>query len=70
MLQKALPNFFINSKEMQESIGYLFAKDGNEKYLQFFGMVTELFKSQQNEEIECMNYTDLKTKLLQMKNEM
>ena len=69
-VQKVLHNYFITSKKMQYDVGHLFAKDGKEKYLQFFGLVTEIFKSKQIEKIDNMNYMELKMKLLQMKNEM
>ena len=69
-VQRVLNTYFIVSKEMQESITYLFSKKGKEKYLQFFGMVTELFKDEKIEEIENMNYDELKSILLKLKNEL
>jgi len=44
--------------------------EGKEKYLQFFGMVTELLNMGEIEEIQNMNYKELKSKLLKLKDEM
>jgi len=69
-VQRILGTYFITSKEMQESITYLFSKKDKEKYLQFFGMVTELFKAEEMKETENMNYDELKSMLLKLKNEL
>jgi len=69
-VQKALPNYFLSSRKIQEGVGYLFAKKGKEKYLQFFGMVTELLKPENIEENEIFSYNQLKAKLMELKNEM
>lgn len=63
------PNFEI-SKQLQEHIPYIFSKKGEKKYLQFFGMVTELINSETSKEIENMNYDELKSKLLEFINGM
>jgi len=68
--KKALGAHYEASKEMQDGIEYLFAKKGKEKYLQFFGMVTELFKPEEIEDTENMDYKDLKSKLLRRIDEM
>jgi len=61
---------FIVSKQLQEGIKSLFTKKGKEKYLQFFGIVTDLLYLERIEETENMNYAELKSKLLELKNEM
>ena len=61
---------FEDSKQLQEDIKYLFTKKGKEKYLQFFGIVTELLNSERIKETKNMNYSELKTKLMEFKNEM
>ena len=69
-VKKAFGMHFEISKELQDCIGYLFTKKGKEKYLQFFGIVTELLKTKDIEATENMDYEKLKSKLLGIKNEM
>jgi digeranylgeranylglycerophospholipid reductase len=69
-VKEAFDKHFEISKELQDLIGYLFTKKGNEKYLQFFGIVTELLKGKDIEATENMDYEKLKSKLLDIKNEM
>ena len=69
-VKNVLNNHFEISRELQNVIGYLFTKKGKEKYLQFFGIVTELLNTQDIKASENMNYEELKLKLLGLINEM
>jgi len=69
-IKKILDIHFEISKQLQNGLNYLFAKKGKEKYLQFFGIVTELFKPEEIEEIEKLEYEDLKSKFLELRNAM
>ena len=68
--KKTLGTNFQVSKQLQEYLGYLFTKKNEKKYLQFFGIVTELINSEKIDEYENMDYNELKSKLLELKNEM
>ena len=59
---------FNTSRQIQDDIGYLFSKKGNEKYLQFFGLVTELLDSKMLFETENMSYNRIKAMLLALIN--
>ena len=69
-VENVLDVHFRASKEIQEAIRYLFSKKGEKKYLQFFGMVTELLKPEKIKETENLNYDELKSKLLELINEI
>ena len=69
-VKRALDIHFGISREIQDVVGYLLAKEDKEKYLQFFGTITELLDLKKIEEIENMDYEELKSKLLVLKNEM
>ena len=67
-VENRLDTLFSTSKQIQEGIGLLFSKKGNEKYLQFFGLVTELLDAEKLEETENMSYDKLKFKLIELIN--
>ncbi len=69
-VKNVLNKHFEISKKLQDVIGYLFTKKGKEKYLQFFGIVSELLTTEEIEASENMNYEELKSKLLGLINEM
>lgn len=69
-IKNILRTIFEDSKQLQENIKYLFTKKGEEKYLLFFGIVTELLDSEGIEETKNLNYSELKSKLMELKNEM
>jgi len=69
-VKKTLDINFEISNRMLDCIGHIFAKKGEERYLQFFGIVTQLLNMDKIEELENMNYNELKSKLLKVKNEM
>jgi len=58
------------SSQLLEIINYLYAKKGKEKYLQFFGLITELLSPEDIEITDNLGYTELKNKILRLKNEM
>ncbi len=60
----ALSPHFSVSKELQEGIGYLFKKKEKEKYLQFFGLVTELIDLDKLSDTENITYDKLKLKII------
>ena len=66
-VKKAMGEHFDFSNELLEGINYLYAKKGKEKYLQFFGMVTELFNQEDIEKADNMDYEELKSKLMRLK---
>jgi len=65
---KKLDIYFKNSKELQMYIGNIFNKEGKEKYLQFFSIVTELINYENILEINKKNYDELKKMILKLKN--
>ncbi len=67
-VENRLDTLFSTSRQIQEGIGLLFSKKGNEKYLQFFGLVTELLDAEKLEETENMSYDKLKFKLVELIN--
>ncbi len=69
-VKKTFGMHFSISKEMQEGIGYLFATKSKKKHLQFFGIVTELLKADEIETTKNMDYNELKSKLMGIKNGM
>jgi digeranylgeranylglycerophospholipid reductase len=54
---------FDNSKNMQEFLNYFITKKGEEKYLQFFGIITELLNPRDLKKIENMDFKELKSLL-------
>lgn len=69
-VKKTLDINFEISNQMLDCIGYILAKKGKEKYLQFFGIVTQLLDIENVEELENMNHNELKSKILKGKNEL
>jgi len=69
-VKKILNVNFEISKQIFDCVGHIFAKKGKEKYLQFFGIVTQLLNMEKIEELENMNYNELKSEILKVKNEM
>jgi digeranylgeranylglycerophospholipid reductase len=67
-VKKKFNNHFEFSKLLQDIIGSLFMKKGKEKYLQFFGIVTELLNLDEIKATENMNYEEIKTKLSRIIN--
>lgn len=62
-------NFEI-SKQLEEVISCLLSRKGDEKYLQFFGLITELLNLREIDKVENTGYSKLKSKLLRLRNEM
>ncbi|MBS3749453.1 MAG: NAD(P)/FAD-dependent oxidoreductase [Candidatus Thermoplasmatota archaeon] len=58
------------SNELLKLINYLYSKKEKKKYLEFFGLITELFNQEDLDETKNMNYSDLKSKLMGLQNEM
>jgi len=54
---------FENSKKMQEFLNYFITKKGEEKYLQIFGIITELLNPSDIKKIEKMDLIELKSLL-------
>jgi flavin-dependent dehydrogenase len=54
---------FDNSKKMQEFLNYFITKKGEEKYLQIFGIITELLNPSDIKKIENMDFNELKSLL-------
>ncbi len=69
-VKKTMDEHFIFSNELLEGINYLYAKKEKTKYLQFFGMITELFGQEDIENTENMDYDELKSKIMRLKDEM
>lgn len=62
-VKKALSKNYEISRELQNIIWYLSTIGGYEINLQFFGIVTDLFKNEEFNEIQKMKYKDLKLRL-------
>jgi digeranylgeranylglycerophospholipid reductase len=56
------------SLELQKYIGNIFSRKHREKYLQFFGIVTELFNNENISDTNINNYNELKKMILKLKN--
>jgi len=69
-VKKTMDEHFIFSNDLSEGINYLYAKKEKEKYLLFFGMITELFGQEDIENTENMEYDELKSKIMRLKDEM
>jgi digeranylgeranylglycerophospholipid reductase len=67
---KKLNIHFKNSLELQDYIGNIFTGEGREKYLQFFGIVTELFDYKHILEINNKNYNELKKIIYNIKKKL
>ncbi len=52
-----------NSKKMHEFLNYFINKKGEEKYLQIFGVITELFNTNDIKKIESMDFNEVKSLL-------
>ena len=61
---------FTFSHELLKVINYLYKKKGKEKYLQFFGLVTELFNQEDLQETETLDYEEIKARLVNRIHEM
>jgi len=69
-VKNVLKTEFEMSRQMLDYIGMLLAKKGREKYLQFFSLVTEICNEKEIEEFNEMEYSLIKSKLMEKKNEM
>jgi len=69
-VNKKIGEHFQISEQLLNLINYLYAKKGNEKYLQFFGIITELLDPEEIEETENLNYTELKSRLKRLTNDI
>ena len=67
IVNKIIGDHFQLSNELLDGINYLYAKKGKEKYLQFFGMITELFNQEDIKKADNMDYEELKSKLMRLK---
>ena len=63
-IEKILNPYFMISRENLEKVHYWFTNLGKEKHLLLFSLVSDLFEFERFEELEKMNYQDLKTKIL------
>jgi digeranylgeranylglycerophospholipid reductase len=64
MVNKRLGGNFENSKQFQDAIEYIFSKDGKNRYLQFFGIVSGLLELRRIKEFEDMTDDEIRDKLL------
>ena len=69
-VRKKLDEYFDLSKQLGELISNIYSKGGKEKYLQFFGLVTELLNLEEFEVLVNMDYNELKKKLTRAINGM
>lgn len=69
-VRKAMGNHFGVSNELQRGIMYLFAKKEKVKYLQFYGLITELLSPEDLEKTDKMDYVTLKSELMRRINEL
>lgn len=58
------------SNELLKLINYLYSKKEKKKYLEFFGLITELFDLEYLDKTKNMNYSELKSKVKGLQNEM
>jgi len=70
LVEKVMGEHFNNSNQLLEVINYLYSKKEKTKYLQFFGIITELFNQEDFEKTEDLSYEELKSKILRLKDEM
>lgn len=70
IVKQKMGEHFTVSNELLKGINYLYRKKGKEKYLQFFGLITEIFNQKDIEVTETMDYTAIKTRLVNRINEM
>jgi digeranylgeranylglycerophospholipid reductase len=70
LVRKRLDEYFDLSKHIQDIISYIFTKKGKEKYLQFFGLVTDLLNQEDFETSDNMDYNEMKKKLMRAINGM
>jgi digeranylgeranylglycerophospholipid reductase len=68
-IKEVLDENYEISKQLQEFIFYIFSKNKQKKYLQFYGLVTGLIEPDKFEDIESLNYSELKTSLMRKINE-
>ena len=69
-INNAFGIYFSLSKAVQDSIYNIFKKIKDEKYLQFFGVITGLLDMEKLSETDNLTYNELKEKLLVLRNEM
>jgi len=69
-IKKKIGEHLLISDELLDMINYLYAKKQKTKYLQFFGVITELLKPEDFENTDNMKYDELKSKIMRLKNEM
>jgi len=60
-IKKALGGLYEVSKEMEKSIFTIYAQKGKERYLQFFGLVTEILSMDEINNIKQLEYIKLKS---------
>lgn len=68
-IKEALGENYDISRQLQECILYLFAKEDQKKYLEFFGIITGLIDLEKFEEVESLSYDDLKSDFKRKINE-
>jgi flavin-dependent dehydrogenase len=68
-VKKTLKDHFEITKQLQELIKYIFSKKGLERFLLFYGLITESIDFD-NPEIEKLSYQELKKMLQEKINEM
>ena len=56
------------SNKIKEGLNYIFYQEDNKKYLQFFGIVTELLDEQNIEKTFDMDYNEIKSMIAGLKN--